>query len=144
MKTADLRIVRTDSTKEWDLSREHWRMYIDKIYTFYLVDVNQSTNCCELTPSYWYEFLYHEAEMKKFFYSNIPYDNQEIIMESVDDVLRTNLEEGCYVHVKRKLPGVPYGVFEYDEEEEGAYEEVIDRARENICGNPVSDYKEGL
>ncbi len=51
MKTANLKLVKLDTTYGWD-KKFLKKLGIKKIHTWYLFDANTITNCCELLPSY--------------------------------------------------------------------------------------------
>lgn len=134
---ANLRVVRFDTTGEWVLDEFEFKVYINKIFSYYLVDVSAQAYLAELTPSNYYTFLYHRAEFNDELSELHPAD-QEKITQDVDETLTLWPNEDKYVHVGPKLPGVYYGTFVVEDEEE--YYDLLQRESERICANPISNY----
>jgi hypothetical protein len=97
MKKANFKLVKFDTTFGWD---ENFlkQLGITKIFTWYIFDANEVTNCCELMPSYEcipvYEAPENEFDMtdenKDEFYDymglNPQDDTQYIHCSSVDPI----------------------------------------------------------
>ena len=106
MKT-NLNVVAIKETCFWneDFIKQN---NIKKIESVYLLDKNQVVNCCELTPSYWLEFLYYIVDS----------ENEEAT-ERVDSETG---EYGTYYHCsdidKMECEDVSFLDFEYKSQEE--------------------------
>ena len=92
----DLYLYCRDVTKDCD---ETWRKEhgVGKVTEVYQFDANRSVNCCEMTPSFEMEFLYHRIEPAEG-YADLTEDrNEEIGDEEIE--LDANNEGAIYVHV---------------------------------------------
>lgn len=97
----DARIIKLDHTEYFSIA-EADKPYINKIMAVFLYDKNSHTHCCELTPSYWMNFLYHEIEftekgnaLDEVGYPSEEYDKREELLDSYEN----EPDDGMYVHV---------------------------------------------
>ena len=123
MKT-NLKIVKIDVTHHWneDFLRE---LNTGKVYDYYLYDANQTTNCCELTPSYYLFCVYTETEntLSETKYDEFEYnDSHENIYMHCADADKLKTEDQTELN------------FEYDNDED--YFESISDVEEYFLDNP--------
>jgi len=114
------------------------RPYIEKITGVYLLDRNQRTHCCELTPSYWLIHLYDQVvltdagqELDDYAvdalyqkYENCGGENIYVHCHSIDALIERNEKWSVY----------HYGDPEIDEDDVD-YDDQIEGIREHLCGN---------
>lgn len=89
---AKLAVVRIDETKHWNLTGPK----PETIWGVYLVDMNEHTYCCELTPSLYLRFMYNT------------YTGEQ--NEEIEEVGNTYSED-YYVHV-REFPAADIHVID--------------------------------
>lgn len=92
---AKLAVVRIDETKNWNLTGPK----PETIWGVYLVDMNEHTYCCELTPSLYLRFMYNN------------YSGSEVNTEIED--YETTDDQNIYVHV-REFPAADIHVIDQD------------------------------
>ena len=130
----DFHVVKVDDTSDWE---EKFRLKhgISKIYTVYLVDKNQVTHCCELTPSYALYYVGYVAEHV---------DAEEQISDECDmEIMSQHQESVTYLHVS------DFDKAEYEEQywrpeplttdmykEEEDYREMVNQLLEDYHANP--------
>jgi hypothetical protein len=120
----DYRYVRIDETRYWN---EEFLADIGpdaKIVATYIFNANEVTYCCEITPSYWLEYVGTEFSADR--------DITDEEYEKFDDIIRENEMEtdGHYRHCSG-VDGKIISRFE------GCDEDVtIDDVREEYCANP--------
>lgn len=129
-KTAKLRLVLIDETRDWN---EDIAKACGKIMRPYLYDANQHTYCCEVTPSY---TLYPLPSIAENEISDEVYDdvmegdneNPDVVYMHVSDVDKMETKKAVFSH---HLDG---GLRYYNSEGK-KYREIIEAAEEYFRGN---------
>ena len=124
-KIAKLKVVKIEETQFW--SKKIVKK-AGKLFGVYIFDENESTFCCEITPSHYLRFLYSFTE--KF----VDDKTNELIRES-------DATEGgdFYMHSgdANKIEAVATYEFEYEGEiEDEDYREKLDSLLDTLAGNP--------
>lgn len=133
----DAYAVALDETANYAIE-EADQPYIEKIVGVYLLDRNQRTHCCELTPSYWLIWLYDQVVLTEAgqklddlavdaLYQKYEYCGGEDIYvhcHSIDALIERN-EKWTVYH---------YGDPEVDEDDVD-YDDQMEGIREHLCGN---------
>ena len=76
---------------------EHWRFpadlapYVEKVVACYAFNRSLHTHCCEITPSYWLEFIAHEARVKD--------GTPNAIRDRICELVMSEPGDGQYMHV---------------------------------------------
>jgi len=132
----DAYAVALDETANYAIE-EADRPYIKKIMGVYLLDRNQRTHCCELTPSYWLMHLYDQVVLTEA--------GQALDEYAVDELQKYEYcgGEDIYVHChsidalierNEKWTVYHYGDPEVDEDDVD-YDDQIEGIQEYLCGN---------
>lgn len=142
-----------DDMECWD---QEIAKQVGQIWSVYIIDPNIATHCCEITPSFWLEYL--DSFYERSFYDKNGDMSRE--MERKRDQLEDDIRTGqfqadcsCYVHCSSIMPlfmepnkcrnfymqkwrdGIP--AFGWVSEFEGDNdEERMENAREHWQGNP--------
>lgn len=87
----DIWIITLDETRNWHLT-ENLMQYIERIEGVYVFNRREHTYCCEMTPSYWLEFVENRAVFKP--------DTPDAVQDEIDsEILSAQNESGIYVHI---------------------------------------------
>jgi hypothetical protein len=111
--------IALDETRHYTIA-EADKPLIKAIKSVYIYNRDERVHCCELTPSYWLEYLYTFIEWTD--YPDDDYKREEIQSRYCDEPT-----DGCYMHcsaVKRMTETKDCGEYETFEE-----------AREHLQGN---------
>ena len=115
---SQFKIVKINETPMW---AESMQKRAGKLTGVYIYDDGEQTHCCELTPSFWLEFIQTEPE-------NYPEDDQERerLLDDINDAEIRGGDSSHYRHCSavEKLSPTVLGEFEDMEE-----------AREYACAN---------
>jgi len=124
----ELVIIKIDETSNW---REDIQEKAKRIFAYYLVDLSIITHICEITGSYWCEFLYNRFENTDSFL-----DSEG---EATDELTEhENNGESDYISVNSNLNIVHRCVYnENDQDVEDDYEGFIEGLIDYYKGNPV-------
>lgn len=130
MKKAIFKLVKFDTTQNW--SEDYLKqLNITKVFTWYIFNSLQTTNCCELLPSYELLPVAEEPECTEDINDEF-YDNQSL-----------NLVDDCiYMHcnsvdkIAKDLPSEFTVKYRYDEKKE--IDEYWD-----ACINAVVNFQQG-
>jgi len=140
----DLVVLRiNDDLSNWNLP-ENYKPFIESIYGVFLFDRKVATYCCEITPSYFLEFLYRDIVFSEDFEDESLRDEiQQWITEAtveeeshyrhcsqVDRMIEAAREEKWFIHEEKEEFDSGF----YSSEEE-AYREVFEALREHFCCN---------
>jgi hypothetical protein len=91
--TPDFWLVKIDETDNWC---ESITSRVKRVWGVYLIDVTQHTFCCELSPSYWCDFV--ESYPQHF--PETPEEDQDKINEEIEDTENlSGSDNSMYVHV---------------------------------------------
>jgi hypothetical protein len=103
----EFKIVRINETEYWDLADTP---AVKEVWAIYLVDVTRSHFCCEITPSYWLDFLDMDFVMKE------GYTEKECI-EAHDLLYFNHNSESTYMHqsVIKNSEKIKVEDFKFDE-----------------------------
>ena len=143
----DLWVVKIDDTMYW--SKDVLKKYpeIKRIFSVYMVDINEYTYVASLTPSYFLRFLQNEW--------NGDYTDDEERNEEIDELMSDNPSDDTYLNVrsvqnapKIRPGGFPrgrigrvhwhhYSLQNLRDEFDGNREEAIEEAIEQYQGNPI-------
>ena len=110
--------VALDETRYYNLAEADKRL-IKAIKSVYIYDRDERTFCCEITPSYWLEYLYTFVECTD--------DADDDTRDRLDETYCHEPTDGCYMHcsaVERMTEAKDCGEFESFED-----------AREHLQGN---------
>jgi hypothetical protein len=94
----EVTLVRYDETKAYNLDRfpaETAPKKVKSIHEVYLFDRNSQTYCCEITPSYWLEYLRSDVE-----WNEEPTEEERNAMEEELITINANADNSCYRHVR--------------------------------------------
>jgi hypothetical protein len=118
-------LVAIDETSDWV---EHVTNTAGRIYTQYVYDPEEQTNCAEITPSYYLHPLRYQTEL----------EISDHIQDEMDAVLAW--ADGIYVHCHQidGLPDSQKAVGEFDD-----LEEAMDYWLGNHQDFPFAERKEG-
>ena len=105
----DVYVIVMNETCYWNLP-EALMQHVERIEGVYVFNRNEHTYCCEMTPSYWLEFVENRAIYKE----GTP---SRLIDEIDNQVLSASDEHGHYYHVYEidtaidsgRLPAFRYG-----------------------------------
>lgn len=109
----DWHAVAFDQTYAWNIAEED-KPFIEKMLGVYFFNKNERTNCCELTPSYWFHFLHNIAVTT----SDCPENVRERISERYE--MSPDDDGGFYAWCSRikDMETVAYGPIDDDETED--------------------------
>lgn len=125
-------VIKLDETRNWS---EYIQQRAKKrIFGYYLVDLSIITHLCEITGSYWCEFLYNRFEDTSSFED----ENGELTDELTDELTLFEMEgESMYIPENTNLNIVAKYDYPYDGEDEEDYENFIERIIDHYKSNPV-------
>jgi hypothetical protein len=91
--TPDFWLVKIDETDKWC---DSLKSKVKRIWGIYLIDVTQHTYCCEMTPSYWCDFV--ESYPQHF--AETSTDEQDKLNEEIgDEGDRGGSDNSMYIRV---------------------------------------------
>lgn len=116
----DAMAIYLDETRHYNIAAED-RPFIEKIIGVYVLDTNEHTYCCEITPSHWCEHVYDSVVTT--------YDTPDDVRDRLDEQYAHCGSDGMYLHVSSvdRLPT--------DQKRTYGVCEDLDEAREYFQGN---------